>query len=110
MGSGRGSKNILLNMLLVAYLVLQLIQGCYASHCRTLPGDAGFPSPAEWNKLENDVGGRLLAVVPSAKTCHADNCTKDQWSSASYRTSLPGAMVYVSFVSFHSLPLLIPFS
>lgn len=41
-----------------------------ASSCRNLPGDAGWPSAAEWNKFNSTVGGRLVATIPLGSPCH----------------------------------------
>ncbi|TDL18688.1 FAD-binding domain-containing protein [Rickenella mellea] len=63
--------------------------------CRVQPGDPGFPSVQQWSQLSAQVGGRLVQVVPSAKFCHslpAGNCTQDQWTSTTFRSTIPGAM------------------
>ncbi|KAK3308326.1 uncharacterized protein B0T15DRAFT_490914 [Chaetomium strumarium] len=38
--------------------------------CRVLPGDTDWPSHAEWARLNETVGGRLIATVPLASACH----------------------------------------
>ena len=40
------------------------------STCKNIPGDAGWPSPAEWSRLNQTVGGRLIASRPLASVCH----------------------------------------
>ncbi|KAH8115773.1 FAD-binding domain-containing protein [Phellopilus nigrolimitatus] len=65
------------------------------SVCRNLPGDPAFPSQVQWDQLSSQVGGRLLSVVPSAQFCHelpSGNCTEDQWTSATFRATIPGAV------------------
>ena len=64
--------------------------------CRNIPGDAGFPSDAEWNQLNDQVGGRLLEVVPSAQYCKKLPCTPEQWFSWNFKTTIPGSMYLVS--------------
>lgn len=39
--------------------------------CHYLPGDAGWPSVAEWNALNRTVGGNLIRGVPLAQPCFA---------------------------------------
>jgi hypothetical protein len=69
-----------------------------APRCRVQPGDREFPSQTDWNRLNEEVGGRLVAVVPSAKFCHdlpSGNCTLDQWSSSNFMVTNPGTMLSV---------------
>ncbi|KAJ6526200.1 FAD-binding domain-containing protein [Mycena sp. CBHHK59/15] len=63
--------------------------------CRNTPGSAGYPSAAAWNALNATISGRLVSVVPSAKYCASlpgAACTDAQWTSALFRTTIPGAM------------------
>ncbi|KAM6485366.1 putative FAD-dependent isoamyl alcohol oxidase [Trichoderma sp. SZMC 28011] len=41
-----------------------------ASNCKNLPGDAGWPSPSAWSKLNATLKGQLIATVPQAHVCH----------------------------------------
>ncbi|KAK3307385.1 FAD binding domain-containing protein [Chaetomium strumarium] len=41
--------------------------------CRYLPGDALWPSAAEWQALNRSVGGRLIAGQPLAQVCYGSN-------------------------------------
>lgn len=45
------------------------------STCRCFPGDACWPTAAEWATFNETVGGRLVATVPIASVCHYDNFT-----------------------------------
>lgn len=65
----------------VAFVLHQLLlvfspQRTYASSdqkdCRCSPGDACWPSQAEWQSLNKTVGGRLIATIPLASACHVD--------------------------------------
>ena len=59
--------------------------------------------------LNASVGGRLLSVVPSAKFCHempAGSCPEAEWTSTTFRRSVPGAMDMVSGFSRFPVPLL----
>ncbi|KAF2875195.1 hypothetical protein BDV95DRAFT_603958 [Massariosphaeria phaeospora] len=56
------------------------------ANCKVLPGDAKWPGTKEWSRLNETLGGRLIANVPLAKECHDSNfesqtCKnlQDQW-------------------------------
>ncbi|KAF2258396.1 putative FAD-dependent isoamyl alcohol oxidase [Lojkania enalia] len=38
--------------------------------CKYIPGDAGWPSPKTWSRLNSTIEGRLIATVPIAHVCH----------------------------------------
>lgn len=38
--------------------------------CRVIPGDKAWPGDAAWARLNETVGGRLVATVPRARVCH----------------------------------------
>ncbi|KAJ6481261.1 FAD-binding domain-containing protein [Mycena vitilis] len=67
--------------------------------CRNVPGSAGFPSAGAWNALNETISGRLVETVPSAKYCATlpGGCTDAQWTSALFRSTIPGAMNKVNF-------------
>ncbi|KAF8201271.1 FAD-binding domain-containing protein [Mycena galopus ATCC 62051] len=68
--------------------------------CRNIPGSPRFPNAAAWDALNATVSGRLVNVVPSAKFCHSlpgGACTEDQWTSALFRSAIPGAMDQVNW-------------
>ncbi|KAJ7443592.1 FAD-binding domain-containing protein [Mycena galericulata] len=63
--------------------------------CRNVPGSAGYPKAAAWSKLNATIGGRLVNVVPTAKYCASlpgGVCTSAQWTSAIFRSTIPGSM------------------
>ncbi|KAJ7883551.1 FAD-binding domain-containing protein [Mycena olivaceomarginata] len=63
--------------------------------CRNIPGSPGYPNAAAWSALNATVSGRLVTVVPSAKFCAnlpGGGCTDAQWTSALFRSTIPGAM------------------
>ena len=41
-----------------------------APPCRYLPGDSGWPLEKDWKKLNANVSGKLIAVVPLGHVCH----------------------------------------
>ncbi|KAJ7906315.1 FAD-binding domain-containing protein [Mycena leptocephala] len=67
--------------------------------CRNVPGSAGFPDAAAWRAFNASVSGRLVTVVPSAKFCSTrpGGCTDAEWSSALFRSAIPGAMNQVNW-------------
>ncbi|KAF8140748.1 hypothetical protein K438DRAFT_1692595 [Mycena galopus ATCC 62051] len=59
-----------------------------------------------WDALNATVSGRLVNVVPSAKFCHglpSGACTPDQWGSALFRSTIPGAMDQVNWEQGYAL-------
>ncbi|KAI0061811.1 FAD-binding domain-containing protein [Artomyces pyxidatus] len=80
----------------------QLSLAC-ASRCRNQPGDAGYPTPAQWSALNDQVDGRLLHVVPSAKACLELHCTEAQWTSGLFRVGIPGSMNYYNWEEDYSV-------
>ena len=38
---------------------------------RVRPGEAGWPTAAEWKELDNQIGGRLIAVKSPVEACRA---------------------------------------
>ena len=59
---------ILLLWPLVNAAVIRSANG--TSTCKFIPGDPQWPSLNTWNKLNQTVGGRLIASVPEAAVCH----------------------------------------
>ncbi|TFB05392.1 putative FAD-linked oxidoreductase [Trichoderma ghanense] len=41
-----------------------------SSSCRCFPGDACWPSQADWKAFNQSIGGRLIATVPLGSVCH----------------------------------------
>lgn len=38
--------------------------------CKCFPGDACWPTGAEWASFNKTVGGKLIKTIPSARVCH----------------------------------------
>ncbi|KUI65223.1 6-hydroxy-D-nicotine oxidase [Cytospora mali] len=58
------------------------------SSCHYLPGDASYPTEADWNTLNDTVGGKLIQGVPLATVCYGvdvdtTECSslKEDWST-----------------------------
>ena len=41
-----------------------------STRCRYIPGDNGWPVKSDWARLNQTVGGRLIATNPQAHVCH----------------------------------------
>ncbi len=53
-----------------AALLVALPTALGGSDCKYLPGDAEWPTVAQWNALNGTVGGRLVATYPLGSPCH----------------------------------------
>jgi hypothetical protein len=70
------------------------------SKCRCLPEDSCWPSTAQWTAFNESIGGKLIATIPIASSCHFDafetfnseectalqnvwNVTETHWQSSS---------------------------
>ncbi|KAF5006939.1 hypothetical protein FDECE_6715 [Fusarium decemcellulare] len=47
--------------------------GSATPKCRSLPGDASWPSTSLWNQLNKTVDGNLIKTVPLGSPCHDPN-------------------------------------
>ncbi|KAK3674091.1 hypothetical protein LTR78_005938 [Recurvomyces mirabilis] len=47
-----------------------------AQKCRSYPGDASWPTTAQWTAFNKTINGRLVATVPLAAPCHDDKWAK----------------------------------
>lgn len=89
-----------LSGLVVVGLIVATRLSLVSASCRTQPGDADWPTHAQWEALNKQLGGRLVPVVPSAQACRRLQCTEAQWLSGLFRADIPGSMNAVSFPSF----------
>ncbi|KAJ7205663.1 FAD-binding domain-containing protein [Mycena rebaudengoi] len=70
------------------------------ARCRNIPGSAGYPTTAAWNAFNSSISEHLVKAVPSAKYCASlptGACTDAQWTSALFRSKIPGAMNQVNW-------------
>ncbi len=74
--------------------------------CKYLPGDPGWPSPSEWNTLNDTVNGRLIAAVPLAQPCHAPNFNAAECAKIQANWTWP-QLQFVSIHDWGSVPCLI---
>ncbi|KAJ7232746.1 FAD-binding domain-containing protein [Mycena rebaudengoi] len=91
---------LLIHLLSYSSSAIQATPGSEERHaCRNVPGSAGFPTAAAWKTLNSTVSGRLVDVVPTAKYCAnlPGGCTDEQWTSAIFRITIPGAMDQSNF-------------
>lgn len=79
-------RSLFLTSLLFLANAGDVIASPTAPKCKCFPGDACWPSQKDWNRLNSDVGGRLVTTVPLGSPCHdptydAQKCAvlKDEW-------------------------------
>ncbi|KAI0036628.1 FAD-binding domain-containing protein [Vararia minispora EC-137] len=79
--------------------ILLLVQAySVLARCRTPPDAPYFPSASDWAHLDRQVDGRLLQITPSAQACREmQDCTSERWMSSSFRSGLPGQMIYYNW-------------
>ncbi|KAJ7800712.1 hypothetical protein B0H14DRAFT_2898482 [Mycena olivaceomarginata] len=68
--------------------------------CKIIPGDATWPSEAEWSIFNESVDGRLIKTIPIAKSCHdphydESQCAyiRAQWHSSTLHTRSSSSMM-----------------
>ncbi|CAM1503621.1 Fc.00g012120.m01.CDS01 [Cosmosporella sp. VM-42] len=69
--------------------LLVLTSSCQATLCRSLPGDASWPSVTVWNRLNSTVDGRLVKTVPLGSPCHDPNYNADACAALQDAWNLP---------------------
>lgn len=57
-------------LLWLAALALPAVRAADAGKCRCFPGDACWPSSADWSAFNATIDGTLIATVPLAQPCH----------------------------------------
>lgn len=63
--------------------------------CKAVPGDPGWPSADRWAALNSTVGGRLIAPVPPAAPCHAEQPSYDEATCANLKEAFKTYEFYV---------------
>lgn len=61
--------------------------------CRSIPGDATWPSAEDWSRLNTTVNGRLSATVPLGHVCHDPTYNETQCAELIDRIIKNGADV-----------------
>ncbi|KAI1637124.1 FAD binding domain-containing protein [Biscogniauxia mediterranea] len=78
------SRHLIGLVQLLALAAAAAVRSCNAtSVCRTIPGDASWPSRSEWDALNQTVSGRLIATVPIAAPCHNAASVSGQLTASS---------------------------
>lgn len=93
-------------MLRQVSLLLVVQQFFFATHasngtnCRNQPGDPGFPSLQTLEQFNASIGGQLLNVIPTGKFCQEmGGCSDALWDNETFRQTIPGSMLMVSWSS-----------
>jgi hypothetical protein len=68
------------------------------AECKVIPGSAGWPSCADWDALNQTLGGQLIKPTPPGAVCHSDQPTYNnatcaviaqQWSNYTFHADNP---------------------
>lgn len=69
----------------ISSVVLLVLPGAAAAavtltqhSCRSIPGDASWPSESSWRSLNQSVHGHLIITTPQAAVCHEGGYCHDQ--------------------------------
>ncbi|KAJ5747692.1 uncharacterized protein N7511_009388 [Penicillium nucicola] len=101
-----------LHIYLVSLLVLTATSFA-APNCKTSPGDLTWPSPEEWNTLNQTIHGSLIKTAPAGSSCYpgnpfgsSENCTtvKENWSYAAHHAAWPESVDYSIYANNSCLP------
>jgi hypothetical protein len=74
-----------------------------AGGCKAAPGQAGWPSAADWAALSRQVGNALLQPRPAAAPCHRNNpaysatrcrAVTDAWRSSEFHANHPTSTLF----------------
>ncbi|KAG8670554.1 hypothetical protein FPOAC2_09917 [Fusarium poae] len=92
---------------IVSLLALATNSGVAATEsCKCFPGDSCWPSDAEWSRLNNTVGGRLVATLPLGSPCHdpnynAEECKnlQNEWHYSSIHSQSSSSMMAPIFAN-----------
>lgn len=57
--------------------------------CRVLPDDSLWPHAESWEKLNNTISGRLIAIVPLGHVCHDPTYNQTACAALQAGWSLP---------------------
>lgn len=97
------AMSFLSNMALAAATLGQLVMSNpapdKAKQCRPVPGDPDWPSPDKWAALNRTVSGHLIAPVPPAAPCHADQPNYDPATCANLKQA------FTTFDYYNTIPV-----
>ncbi|KAF2402391.1 FAD-binding domain-containing protein [Trichodelitschia bisporula] len=84
-----------------------------SADCKLIPGSPAWPSPGEWDALNQTISGRLLRPRPPAAACHeafaefSDGvCTtvRTRWNSSQWHSEQPASNMWQNFNGYSCLP------
>ncbi|KAF8576042.1 hypothetical protein K439DRAFT_1419237 [Ramaria rubella] len=93
-------QHLLTGVLNLYHLVVLNLESSNSSpKCRVQPGDPGFPTESQLNIFNSSIDGRLLSIIPSGGICQTrpGGCSDAEWYSASWRSTIPGAVLQVNW-------------
>jgi hypothetical protein len=83
---------------LFVMLIFRLGLAVAEPYCKPIPGSPDWPSPSDWQALNNSISGRLIAPVPPGVVCQPlnplfnnDSCQVlfSQWSNSTFHAQNP---------------------
>ncbi|KAK4206717.1 FAD-binding domain-containing protein [Rhypophila decipiens] len=93
------SVRLLSSVVLSVAILSQFVESNPAPHtgrqCRAVPGGPGWPSADRWVALNSTVGGRLIAPVPPAAPCHADQASYNETTCTNLKAAFKTYDFYV---------------
>lgn len=101
-----------LHLAIISLLALTTTSSA-APDCKTSPGNSTWPSPEDWNTLNQTIHGSLIKTAPAGSSCYpgnplgsSENCTnvKDHWSYAAYHAAWPESIDYSIYANNSCLP------
>ncbi|KAF7343032.1 FAD binding domain protein [Mycena venus] len=90
---------------LASWIVSFLVSNVKDSRsCKTIPGDATWPSDVEWSNFNESIGGRLIKTIPIAQSCHTphydeSNCAqiRAQWHLSTLHSAKSSSSMMTPF-------------
>ncbi|OTB07150.1 hypothetical protein M426DRAFT_83980 [Hypoxylon sp. CI-4A] len=100
--------------ILFATLALSMGTAAFAqASCKLTPSDANWPTTADWQALNDTLGGSLIATRPAASSCYDGNpfdspfscdLVETNWTQSAFHASLPESIDYPIFANNSCLP------
>jgi hypothetical protein len=85
--------------------------GIPAGTCKWVPGQAGWPSDADWTELNQRVQGRLTKPAPPAAPCHAElggggSCqsVRDGFGDSAWHARNPVSNMWQNYNNYSCMP------
>lgn len=77
---------------IVFFAVAVMAKANVSATCRFIPGDDEWPARSDWARLNQTVGGRLIASVPQGHVCHDPTYDEAACDALTTPTDWPGVV------------------